>query len=199
MSLINLKHEAAAIAAAVDTLRRGELVVFPTDTVYGVAADPRLAGARERLIAAKGRDEGKPIAYLAASADSVEQFGAQMNPRERRLAQAFWPGPLTLILKMRTAPGSEEGFRVPDHAFVLGLLGAIQTPLLVTSANASGRPAATSVDSARDQLGVHVALYIDGGETGSGSASSVVRASGATLELLREEALSLAALQEALK
>ncbi len=198
MSTIDLQNP-TAVAAAADALRRGHLVVFPTDTVYGLAADPRIDGARERLIAAKGRDEGKPIAFLAPSAESIETFGVRMNAQERRLAERFWPGPLTLILQMQSAPEQEEGFRVPNHPFVLSLLADMQTPLLVTSANRSGGSAATSAGDAIKQLERQVALFVDGGQSPGGDASSVVRASGSTLELLREEALSMDTLKEALR
>jgi tRNA threonylcarbamoyl adenosine modification protein (Sua5/YciO/YrdC/YwlC family) len=183
-----------AIDEAADVLRRGGLVVLPTDTVYGLAADPRVPGARDRIRRAKHRDAEKPLAYLAASLDAVSAFGANMNERERLLADTFWPGALTLVLRMRTdraeSSSAEEGFRVPDNVFTRPLLETLGSPLLVTSANTSGTPPACTVDAAAEQLGNLADLYIDDGASNGGEASSVVRASGSSLECLREGALS---------
>ena len=126
-----------------------------------------------------------------------------MNERERRLADAFWPGALTLVLRMQAdcpeSSSEEEGFRVPDNVFTRTLLETLGSPLLVTSANTSGTPPARTVDAAAEQLGNHVDLYIDDGTSDGGEASSVVRASGSSLERLREGALSLETLKTAAK
>ncbi|MDE0838629.1 MAG: L-threonylcarbamoyladenylate synthase [Kiritimatiellae bacterium] len=184
-----------AIGEAADVLRRGGLVVLPTDTVYGLAADPRVPGARERIRKAKHRDAEKPLAYLAASLDAVSAFGASINERERRLADAFWPGALTLVLRMQAdraeSSSEEEGFRVPDTVFTRTLLETLDSPLLVTSANTSGTPPALTIEAALEQLGNHADLYLDDGTSPGGEASSVVRASGSSMECLREAALSL--------
>ncbi len=191
-----------AVTACAALLAAGGLALIPTDTVYGLAADPRVAGAHARLHAAKQRDADQPIAYLAPSTESVVSFGARLNAQEQRLAKAFWPGPLTLILQMATAPAEpdmdvvEEGFRVPDDPFVRELLLSMKTPLLVSSANISGAAPALNAEAARQQLGAQVDLCIDAGPVPGGAASSVVRASGATLEILREEALSAAQLRK---
>ena len=123
-----------------------------------------------------------------------------MNAREQRLADAFWPGPLTLVLKMDVTTADEdpleEGFRAPDSAFVQALMMFMQTPLLVSSANVSGTAPALTVEDARCQLGDQIDLYVDAGPITGGAVSSVVRASGETLEILREDAISAERLRE---
>ena len=113
--------------------------MLPTDTVYGVAADPRVPAAVERLYAVKGRDARKPVPLLVTGVDEAERRGAIMGRRARRLAERYWPGPLTLVLPTGTGT---EGFRVPDHAVTLAVLRAAGGGLRVTSANRSGAPAA---------------------------------------------------------
>jgi L-threonylcarbamoyladenylate synthase len=162
-------------------------VVLPTDTVYGVAADPAVPGAEERLRMAKGRDAGKPIPLLAAGVDDVLARTGAIDPLARRLAGAFWPGPLTMVLPV--GEGS-EGFRVPDHALTLAVLRAAGGCLRVTSANRSGEPDARSADAAVAALGASVALVLDGGPVPGGIPSTVVRVSDGALTVLREGALS---------
>ena len=138
-----------AVERAAEALRRGALVILPTDTVYGVAVDPAAAGALERIYAAKGRDPGKPVPFLAADAAEVARAGAVMGWRARRLARRYWPGPLTLVLPMGDG---FEGFRVPDHPVTLAVLRAAGGLLRVTSANLSGQPAASDAAAAAAAL-----------------------------------------------
>jgi tRNA threonylcarbamoyl adenosine modification protein (Sua5/YciO/YrdC/YwlC family) len=175
-----------AIAAAADALRRGELVVLPTDTVYGLAASPDVPGAVERLVAAKRRDPERPIPLLAASYEQVRKRGAVFSRRARHLAGRFWPGPLTLVLPVGTA---REGFRVPNHAVTLAVLGATGGVLRVTSANRSGEPPARDAASAAAALAEHVSLVLDAGPAPGGEPSSVVAAEGDDVHILREGAL----------
>ncbi len=172
-----------AIRVAVETLKSGGLVVLPTETVYGVAADPGVAGAEERIYCAKGRDRGKPLPLMAASLAAVERAGARLSPEARRLACRFWPGPLTLILNcgVRT-----EGFRVPHHPVTLAVLDAMKGLLRVTSANQSGEPSALTVEEAVAALGAHVAVALDAGPATLGRESTVVDATGESLRVIRE-------------
>lgn len=175
-----------AVREAVDCLRRGDLVVFPTDTVYGVAADPRVGGAVEKLVAAKGRDRGKPIALLATGSDAICAYGVAFGEGERRLAEHFWPGSLTMVLAVGDG---YEGFRVPDHAVALAVLAETGV-LRVTSANCSGDPPALTAGEAVLALGEKVALVLDAGPVPGGVASTVIRITGDNMNVLREGPIS---------
>lgn len=175
-------------AAAV--LREGGLVVFPTETVYGLASDPD-PDCIQSIYEAKGRDENKPVAFFIRSTDQVRELGAALPPPAKRLAEAFWPGALTLVLPAEG--GDWIGFRYPDHPLPIALLEARGRPLAVTSANRSGEPAAMDGDQARQALQGRVRLLLDGGPVTGGVPSTVIRA-GRTgdPEILREGALDRA-------
>lgn len=173
-------------------LRQGSLAILPTDTVYGVAADPAVPGALERLYEAKARDRGKPIPFLVADIGEVARAGAAMGWRARRLARRYWPGPLTLVL--RTHDGC-EGFRIPNHPVTLAVLRAVGGILRVTSANRSGDAAACDAAAAAAALAGHVRLVLDAGPAPLGAESTVVQEDGETLRILRQGALPAEAVQ----
>ncbi|MBI2438937.1 MAG: threonylcarbamoyl-AMP synthase [Lentisphaerae bacterium] len=170
----------------VAALRQGELVILPTDTVYGVAADPRAPGAERRLFRAKRRLDDKPIPLLAADCRQVEACQARLGGIGRALANRYWPGALTMVLK--TGDGW-EGFRVPDHPAALAILRAFGRPLRVTSANRSGRPPALTVKAAVTALGSVVALAVDAGPSPGGVPSTVVQIELGKHLILREGAI----------
>lgn len=175
------------IATTARLLRAGGVAVIPTDTVYGIAAHPACASAVGRICTIKGRPTGKPIALLAADMHAVLAFGAALPPAAQRLAAAYWPGALTLVLP---CGGAYEGFRVPDHDATRALLAACGGTLRVTSANLSGAmPACSAVDALND-VGLVADLVIDGGVSPGGVASTVVKveADGA-LTVIREGAI----------
>ena len=178
--------DAAVIAEALAALRRGELVIVPTETVYGLAADDRNPAALDKLFEAKGRPKDKPIALLAASVTELERHGAKLPPAARRLAEKFWPGALTLVLG---SPAGWLGFRIPDHPVMLALLGAWGGVLAVTSANRSGEPAATTAAAALAALEPFVALALDAGPSAGGVPSSVVKVGEKGTEVLRVGAI----------
>ncbi len=178
---------ASIMVEAARVLQSGALVILPTETVYGVAADPRVEGAEDRIYAAKERDRGKPIPLLAGSLAVVERLGAILSPRARRLAKRYWPGPLTLVL---ACGGKAEGFRVPDHPVAGAVLKAAGGVLRVTSANISGEPAARTVAAAVAALGSRVALALDAGPAPLGRESTVVDATGESLKILRQGVIS---------
>ena len=149
---------------AVEVLNRGGVVVIPTDTVYGLAAHPAFPAAVARLYAIKGRATQKPIALLAADVAAVRAFGYAVPDR---LAK-FWPGALTVVV-------GSEGFRVPDHAWTRELLRRCGGVLRVTSANLSGRRAATDAPQALADVGLSADLVVDDGLSPGGVPSTVVR------------------------
>ena len=177
-----------AIRGAARRCRAGELVVVPTETVYGVAAHPEAPGALARLQAAKGREPTKHLARLAVDADAIRATGIQLEPVALRLAAAFWPGPLTLVLP--DGAGGWEGFRVPDHPVTLAWLRELDVLPVVTSANRSGEPPALTAAEAWRLLTPHVALALDAGPAAGGRASTVARVTGDGVEVLREGPIS---------
>ena len=176
-----------SLANAAHILRAGGVAVIPTDTVYGIAAHPGSPSALARICTIKGRPTGKPIALLAADAEAVATFGAAFPPAAQRLAAAYWPGALTLVLPCGS---TSEGFRVPDHAATRALLAACGGTLRVTSANLSGAMPATSAVEALKDVGLEADLVIDDGVSPGGVPSTVVKvdADGA-LTVLREGAI----------
>lgn len=168
-------------------------MIIPTDTVYGIAAHPACASAVGRICTIKGRPTGKPIALLAADVASVTAFGAVFPVSAQRLADAFWPGALTLVLPCGS---SYEGFRVPDHEATRALLAACGGTLRVTSANLSGAMPATSAAEALKDVGLEADLIIDGGVSPGGVASTVVKIEpDGALTVLREGAIPSAEIQ----
>ncbi len=174
--------EATVVRRVVDALSVGALVVLPTETVYGLAADAGRPDALSRIYAAKRRDHGKPVAMLADSLATIERFGGEAGAAAARLAARFWPGPLTLVLRCR---GAWEGFRIPDFPLTLAVLRGVGGVLRVTSANASGEPPALTADDAMAALGHAVELVVDAGRVPGGTASTVVKVDGDTLTVLR--------------
>ena len=179
--------DAAILAEALTALRGGGLVIVPTETVYGLAADDRNPAALAKLFEAKGRPQDKPIALLAAGVDELERHGAKLPPAARRLAAKFWPGPLTLVLD---SPAGWLGFRIPDHPATLALLRVWGGVLAVTSANRSGEPPATTAAAALAMLAPFVALALDAGPAAGGVPSTVVKVDGERVEMLRAGAIA---------
>lgn len=174
----------AAIRRAAELLRAGELVIVPTETVYGVAARADSPDALAKLYAAKGRADAKRIALFAAGLESVRAAGAQVDEIAVRLAAAFWPGPLTLVLA--NGAGGWDGFRVPDHPVALAWLRELAGVVpAVTSANRSGEPPALTAADAWAALAPHVALALDAGPVAVGAASTVVKIAAGEIEILR--------------
>ena len=179
---------------AADLLLAGTLVVRPTETVYGLACRPDSPDAIDRLYAAKNRPPRKPITALAPSLDAILPVLPPLPPVARRIADRYWPGPLTLVLPS-LVPGRYDGFRVPDHPVALALLRLLPFAPLVTSANLSGQPPALTAAEAAAAL-PSVPLILDDGPSPGATPSTVLRiASDGTLSLLRPGPISLEALQ----
>ena len=183
--------DADAARAAAAAVRGGSLVVLPTDTVYGVGADPRSPRAVDRLLTAKGRGRDKPSPVLVASAAQAEGLAREASDVAKALMDEFWPGALTLVLpseRLGWDLGETNGtiaLRMPNHPVALELLKEAG-PLAVSSANLSGRPPAATVGEAVEQLGEKVAVYLDGGRCLGGAPSTIVSFDGDLMRVLRE-------------
>jgi L-threonylcarbamoyladenylate synthase len=181
---------AVTLSQAADILKRGGVVVLPTDTVYGIAAHPGMGEAVARICTIKGRPLGKPIALLASDGEAVKRFGARFPEVARRLAGRYWPGALTLVLPCGT---EWEGFRVPAHPETCRVIAACGGVLRVTSANLSGEMPATCAVAALKDVGLEADLVLDGGVSPGGVPSTVVKvAEDGTLTVLREGAIPAA-------
>lgn len=191
---ITPENRAEAVARAAKILRDGGVVLFPTDTVYGLAAHPAHPEALRRIYEIKGRDFNKPIAFLASDAEALDRFGARISAAARAFAKRFWPGSLTLILDCAT--GKTEGFRVPDSTIAREIIAACGGLLHVTSANRSGEPPALCIDEAIAPVAGLCDLVIDDGPSRVGIASTVVRDTAEGWTILREGGATRAMLEE---
>jgi L-threonylcarbamoyladenylate synthase len=186
-----------ALPQALQILRSGGLVAFPTDTVYGVGALAFDATAIEKIYEAKGRSTEKAIPILLGDAADLEQVTAQVSEMSLRLAGRFWPGPLTLVvpkhpsLPEAVSTSPTVGVRVPDHLVARALLRAAG-PMAVTSANLSGQASPSTAQEVYAQLGGRILLILDGGGTPGGVPSTVVNCLGAQPVILREGPVTLA-------
>jgi L-threonylcarbamoyladenylate synthase len=155
-------------------------VAYPTDTLYGLAVDPRQDEPVERLIRAKGRDAGRGIPLIAASLEQAQEV-AVFGPQDLTLARAFWPGPLTLVLRSRgrvangiSADGRTIAIRVPAHDVARLLAGSLSFPVTATSANLSGNPPASTADEVAHALASSIDLLLDAGPAPGGAPSTIV-------------------------
>ncbi|MCH8839307.1 MAG: threonylcarbamoyl-AMP synthase [Planctomycetes bacterium] len=196
---------------AVQTLAEGQLVVFPTETVYGVGASARSVEGIERLFEAKGRSTDVPFALAIKSAEEALDYVPELGRMAQRLARRCWPGPVTLVVdhqpgqglvgrlpervRQAVVPNGTLGLRVPAHHAVLEVLKMLAGPIALTSANLTGEPDAVNAEQAIDNLGDHVALVIDDGPSRYGQPSTVVRTIGKKCECIREGVLSRNALE----
>ena len=183
----------AIITQAGRVLEDGWLVAYPTDTTYGLAADPRLAGAVERLFHTKGRPYDLAIPLIGASVTQVEMCLGGLTAIGRRLADRFWPGPLTLVIRAPPAMdrrllggGDSVAVRVPDNAVARALAAELGYPVTSTSANRTGTPAALSAAEVVGVLGASVAFVIDAGPCTHGARSTIVDARGDAPVLVRD-------------
>lgn len=184
-----LPMDAASIRRGAATVRRGGIVVFPTDTVYGLGCDPFNADAVRRLFEVKGRGS-KPVSVLCSSAAKAQEL-VRLNETAGRLAKEYWPGPLTIVAPMRrdappklTQGSASLGVRVPDHPGCLRLISACGGWLTGTSANLSGELSSRTAREALDRLGDKVDLILDGGPL-AGKESTVVQVVGDVVTILR--------------
>ena len=201
--MIRPGNDPAAIAEAAERIRAGELVGFPTETVYGLGADASNDAAVALIFAAKGRPPEHPLIVHVASAAQVADYASEVPPFAEKLIQAFWPGPLTLILPRRTgvaaaAAGGQHsiGLRCPAHPVALALLQACGTGLAGPSANRFGRVSPTTAQHVQEELGEDL-LVLDGGPCTVGIESTIVDCTRGQPVLLRPGVLTCAQLEAA--
>lgn len=199
---IDITNEVSAevLAAAVDALRRDQVIVLPTDTLYALAADTFSAIAVENIYAMKQRRVEQALPLMAASLQQVQQF-ARLDPVAHKLALRFWPGPLTLVLPARSslpvharAADGTVAVRVPAHNFCRDVAAALRRPLTATSTNISGSPPAARVEEIAATIRDAVALIFDEGESRGSQPSTIVRATQHGLVLIREGQITREAL-----
>ena len=188
-----LRYDDEAIAEAARLVLAGEPVAVPTETVYGLAADATNAQAVARIYEAKGRPSFNPLIVHVPDLASAERIG-DLSSEARQLADAHWPGPLTLVVPIRSGTGIASivtaglptvGIRVPAHPAMQALLRSVDRPLAAPSANASGSISPTRATHVLKSLGGRIPLIIDGGATQQGLESTIVAATGEKLRLLR--------------
>ena len=192
------------IHRAVEALSSGKIIAIPTETVYGLAASALQPQAVKRLWELKGRDSSKPFAIAVKSLEDSLDYVPQMSPVAKRLARRCWPGPVTLVMDDHpesvihqldqsvidaTVPGGTVGLRVPDHDVTLQILRLCAGPIVLTSANLGGQPAANDGQTVLRDLGEQVDMIIDAGQTRFQNGSTVVKVDGDDLTVLREGAV----------
>ena len=184
-------------AQAAELLRQGKLAAVPTETVYGLAADATQGEAVQAVYDAKGRPETKPLNVLVDGMAMVETVCRDIPDDAYKLAQAFWPGPLTMILwgngalpPIVPAGGGTQGVRCPDHPDTLAVIRALGRPLACPSANLSGRPSPQSADDVLAQLGGRIDAVLDGGPCTVGVESTILDLTAIPYRILRQGGLS---------
>lgn len=194
-------ERARGVEAAAQAARRGELVVLPTDTVYGLGCDAFAPAAVDRLLAAKGRGRDMPVPVLVGATATLAGLTGVLPEAARALVEAFWPGPLTVVVAQAPSLAWDIGdsagtvaVRMPLHPIALELLRTVG-PMAVSSANVTGQAPATTCDEAVEQLRGAVSVYLDGGPTPSPVPSTIVDVSRGRARVLRDGALDLATLR----
>ena len=192
----------AGIAAAALAVQRGQLVVFPTDTVYGIGADAFDPASVRRLLAAKGRGRDMPPPVLVSAPTTLDALAVGVPSYARALIAELWPGSLTVVCRQQPSLqwdlGNTRGtvaVRMPDHEVALELLSRTG-PLAVSSANLTGKDAATDADQAQEMLGASVEVYLDGGPTPGSVPSTIVDATGDNARVLRVGAIPVERLRD---
>ncbi|MGB9381260.1 L-threonylcarbamoyladenylate synthase [Candidatus Binatus sp.] len=194
-----------SVEDGIAALQAGELVVYPTETFYAIGADAFSSIALRRLFQLKGREPGKPVGLIAADSAMAFSVAREVPLDARRLADAFWPGPLTLVLPARGEIASEltgpdgVGVRVSPNPVARALSAGVGRPITATSANLSGEAPASTLDHARAGLGVKVKAYLEGGKLTALAPSSVVAINASGWKMVRVGAISEDQIAAALK
>lgn len=186
-----------SIADGIEALRAGELVVYPTETFYGIGADASSTTALQRLFAVKQRDPDRPVGLIAADTAMAFSVAREIPADAARLADAFWPGPLTLVLPARDGVAPEltgpdgVGIRVSPHPVARALSAGLGRPITATSANLSGQPPASTLADARSAVGNKVKVFLEGGKLAASAPSTVVAVGKSGWKMIRVGAISL--------
>ncbi len=182
---------------AIEALRSGEVIVFPTETIYGLGADALHEEAVAQVSALKGRDAKNPIALIIADLDMLKEVVADPPPIAERLMSVFWPGPLTLVLPAKKGlspllcnPDGGVGVRVSSHPIAWALVKRLGHPLTATSANPSGAEPARTIAQAQTYFANRLSIFIDAGELKGQKGSTVVECHGDRYKVIREGEIS---------
>lgn len=201
----SIEKQREELLAAAEIIRTGGLLAIPTETVYGLGADGLNAEAVRNIFLAKGRPQDNPLILHIADASWLSRYCADVPPAAYRLAEAFWPGPLTMILKRKpivpdetTAGLNTVGMRCPDHAVTLAIIREADLPIAAPSANRSGRPSCTTASHVLEDMAGRIDGLVDGGECRVGVESSIIDLTVSPPRLLRPGGLPLEKLREVL-
>ena len=196
---------APCIATAVAALRRGEIIVFPTETLYGLGAHALNEAAVDAVFRIKGRNPNTPIPVLVSDQAMLDQLVSVIPPIAKQLMQSFWPGPLTLVLPARANipkpllnSANGIGIRISSQPIAMELVQTLGAPLTATSANPSGAEPACTVAQARNYFSEGVNVFVDGGTLGSKTGSTVAEIRRDKLRIVREGEIRRAALESVL-
>jgi L-threonylcarbamoyladenylate synthase len=190
------------LSQAIASLKSGDVIVFPTETVYGLGADALNPAAVERVFQLKGRNPDTPIPIIVADQAMLKDLVEEIPPIARELMEQFWPGPLTLVLP--AAQGMPKqllnrtrgvGVRISSEPIATQLVRELGHPLTATSANPSGRPAAATTEQAQNYFASEIEIFIDGGKLPSKIGSSVVEVSDDRIKIIRQGEISVAQLE----
>lgn len=186
---------------AIAALRRGDVIVFPTETLYGLGADALNSQAVEQVFQLKGRDPLNPIPVLVADREMLHALVADVPEAAQKLIRQFWPGPLTLVLPARKEipkplcnPSGGVGVRISSQAIATRLVNTLGRPLTATSANPSGKEPARTIPEAKTYFGDQIEVFVDGGKLTAKTGSTVVEVMGDTIKIIRQGELNTAEL-----
>ena len=200
--IVTSQSDVNLIKSAVEALRLGSLVAYPTDTLYGLGADALNQAAVERVFETKGRPQGMPLPLLIGEMEQLSMIAETVPETAWKLAEAFWPGGLTLVVPVGpqipalvTARGWKVAVRLPDHPVPRELARQLGRPITGTSANRSGGPEPTTAEEVRKQLGDAVDMVLEGGPTPTGRSSTVLDVTGEQPRVLRQGAVSVEDIQ----
>ena len=192
-------------ADAVAAVRRGDVIVFPTETLYGLGADALNAAAVDKVFQLKGRDPNNPIPVLVSDRAMLNTLASTVPPLAEKLIERFWPGPLTLVLPARSsipAPllnlSGGLGVRISSHPIAQQIVKLLGRPLTATSANPSGQPGALTIAQARVYFSDSIDTFVDGGELSSKSGSTVAAVEGNSIKIIRAGEISAREIDSAL-
>jgi len=202
---IKAKESGELLSEALEALRSGEVIVFPTETFYGLGADALNEAAVRRVASLKGRDAENPIPLIISDMEMLKNITTEIPPLAKRLMGHFWPGPLTLVLPAKKGiptllmnRGGGVGVRISSHPVASALVKDLGCPLTATSANLSGKGPARTIEEARSYFSRQVGIFLDGGRLEGKKGSTVATIHRDQLKIIRDGEISPKELEEAL-